>query len=135
MGKAKYPGVRVLIMVVQHTFGRYLNFNCHLHILISAGGLRGSDCRWITRLHLDKDALMRMWRYAVISYLRAALKARVLMANADAKQLTTVFTTQYERWWNIYIDHLYSKLHFLLMQPDTLGTPRSLSIDSWTLRS
>jgi hypothetical protein len=29
-------GVRVLIMVVPHTFGRRLNFNSHLHILVSA---------------------------------------------------------------------------------------------------
>ena len=34
-------GVRVLIMVVQHTFGRRLNFNSHLHILVSAGGRQG----------------------------------------------------------------------------------------------
>src|ERR1700736_2821281 len=65
--KAKY-WVRLLIMVVQHTFGRRLNFNSHLHILVSTGGLRESEGCWITPLRFDKDALMHMWRFAVITY-------------------------------------------------------------------
>ena len=32
-------GVRLMILVIPHTFGRHLNFNCHLHILVSEGGL------------------------------------------------------------------------------------------------
>ena len=47
--KARY-GVRVLVMVVQHTFGRRLNFNPHLHILVSAGGLQELEGRWIAPL-------------------------------------------------------------------------------------
>jgi Transposase zinc-binding domain len=34
--KTEY-GVRVLVLVVPHTFGRHLNFNVHLHIMVSAG--------------------------------------------------------------------------------------------------
>jgi hypothetical protein len=34
--KLKY-GVRVQLMVIPHTFGGRLNFNSHLHILVSAG--------------------------------------------------------------------------------------------------
>src|SRR5438876_10358068 len=55
--KARY-GVRVLAMVVQHTFGRDLKFNPHLHVLVSAGGLQESEARWIAPLRFDKDALM-----------------------------------------------------------------------------
>jgi hypothetical protein len=51
-------GVRVLILVVPHTFGRHLNFNVHLHIMVSAGGLRESDGRWIAPLHFDRRTLM-----------------------------------------------------------------------------
>src|SRR5258708_12252627 len=75
--KAKY-GVSVLVIAVQHTFGRHLTFNSHLHMLVSAAGLQESECRWIARLDFDKRELMRLWRYAVIAYLLAALKARVL---------------------------------------------------------
>ena len=36
--RQKY-GIRLLIVVIPHTFGRHLNFNPHLHILVSEGGL------------------------------------------------------------------------------------------------
>lgn len=110
--KSRY-GVRVLIMVVPHTFGRHLNFNSHLHILVSAEGLQESEGRWITRLRFDKDALMLMWRYAVITYLREALKANVLRSDMGAEDLKVVLTTQYERWWNIDIARFQSKSQFL----------------------
>jgi hypothetical protein len=36
--KARY-GVRLLVLVVQQTFGGFLNFVPHLHVMVSAGGL------------------------------------------------------------------------------------------------
>ena len=110
--KARY-GVRVLIMVVQHTFGRRLNFNPHLHILVSAGGLQESEGCWIAPLRFEKDALMHMWRYTVITYLREAIRANVLTSDLGAEELEMVLTTQYERWWNIKLTGLMSKQHFL----------------------
>lgn len=56
---------------------------------------------------------MRIWRYAVITYLREAIKAGVLKHDLSAEQLRTVLKTQYERWWNIYVSRLHSKWHFL----------------------
>jgi putative transposase/transposase-like zinc-binding protein len=106
-------GVRVLIMVVQHTFGRHLNFNSHLHILVSAGGLQESEGLWIAPLAFDKDALMHLWRYAVITYLRQAITQEVLASQACPEALRATLTTQYERRWNIYISRLESKEHFL----------------------
>jgi hypothetical protein len=44
-------GVRVSIMVVPHTFGGKLNFNSHLHILVSGGGLSISRGRGISPSH------------------------------------------------------------------------------------
>ena len=69
-----------MILVVRHTFGRHLNFNPHLHILVSAGGLRaiGSE-DWRSGLRFDKGArLMKRWRFALITYLREALRKGVL---------------------------------------------------------
>jgi len=59
--RARY-GVRVLILVVQQSFGGLLNFHPHLHILVSAGGLRESGSHWIARLRFDKHELMQVWR-------------------------------------------------------------------------
>ncbi|MBZ5549482.1 MAG: transposase [Acidobacteriia bacterium] len=110
---AKY-GARVLIIVVQHTFGASLNFNCHLHILVSAGGLQESQGRWISRIHFPKVPLMRMWKYVVITYLREAIKTNVLRSDFDAKELRKMLKTQYERdFWIVDVDHCKSKQHFL----------------------
>jgi hypothetical protein len=112
--KLKY-GVRVSIMVVPHTFGGRLNFNSHLHILVSAGGLYESEGRWVDNLIFDqhKDKLMHMWRFAVITYLRAALDAKVLASDLSPTTLSTCLKKQYERWWSIYVDAFASKTHFL----------------------
>ena len=110
-------GVRVLIMVTPHTFGRRLNFNCHLHILVSAGGLQESQGQWVNTSVFDqvkdKGKLMRMWRFAVITYLRAALKSGILMSDLSRRNLRTLLKKQYERWWSIDIDVFTSKEHFL----------------------
>ncbi|HZI57252.1 MAG TPA: transposase [Verrucomicrobiae bacterium] len=112
--KLKY-GVSVSVKVVPHTFGGRLNFNSHLHILVSAGGLHESEGRWLDTITFDehKDKLMHMWRFAVITYLRAALEARVLASDLSPERLRICFEKQYERWWSIHIDAFTSKEHFL----------------------
>ncbi len=105
--------VRGLVMVVPHTFGRRLNFNSHLHTLISAGGLRESDNSWVVVRVFNKEALMRMWRFAVITYLREALRVEVLKSELGSFTLRRVLTAQYERWWNIHVAHFTSKTQFL----------------------
>lgn len=56
---------------------------------------------------------MHMWRYAVITLLRRALKARVLKSEFNSFQIKAVLTTQYERWWNIDVAHFKTKSQFL----------------------
>jgi hypothetical protein len=106
-------GVRVLLMVVPHTFGRALNFNAHLHILVSAVGLHEFEGRLVTGLRFCEKAIMHIWRYAVITYLRQALEAGVLKSDLSFDQLRVVLKAQYERWWNIDIGRFQSKTHFL----------------------
>ena len=71
-------GIRLLIVVIPHTFGRHLNFNSHLHILVSEGGLREDRTAWKSHAPLKQKALMPMWRYAVITLLREAATRGVL---------------------------------------------------------
>jgi hypothetical protein len=112
--RMKY-GISVLVIVVPHTFGGDLKFNAHLHILISAGGLSESEGRWLPRIKFHKNALMRMWRYAVITHLRGALKAQVLKSHLTVPDLKRILTIAYERYpqWIIFIDRIASKSHFL----------------------
>jgi hypothetical protein len=50
---------RLMILVVRHTFGRHLNFNPHLHLLVSAGGVRASDDSWLSGISFDVSTLMK----------------------------------------------------------------------------
>jgi hypothetical protein len=100
-------------MVVPHTFGRRLNFNSHLHTLVSAGGLQESGGCWVTGLHFEKTELMRMWRYAVVTCLGEALRAQVLKSDFEDERLRVILTTQSERWWSIHLAHFTSKAQFL----------------------
>ncbi len=110
--RQKY-GIRLMIVVIPHTFGRHLNFNCHLHILVSEGGLREDGPEWCARARLDRKALMPMWRYAVITLLREAARAGVLDTDMSRSALLRLLTTQYERWWNIDVKRFRSKKQFL----------------------
>lgn len=131
--RMKYAA-HAIIMAVPHTFGGDLKFNTHVHMLVSAGGLRDSDARWIPRLQLNKGALMRMWRYAVIFHLRWAFKARVLKFPLDAKQFGHLLDMAYEserrRTWIIFIDRIVSKAHFLRYAARYVRRP---PIASWRL--
>jgi hypothetical protein len=125
-------GVTVLIIVVPHSFGGDLKFNTHLHILISAGGYSESEHRWVPCIALNKDALMRMWRYAVITHLRSALKAQVLKSHLPATKLNGIVTTAYERYpkWVIFIDEIAAKSHFLRYAARYIRRP---PLASWRL--
>ncbi len=106
-------GARLMILVVRHTFGRHLNFNPHLHMLVSAGGLRIQDDQWTSGLHFDCSALMKRWRYAVITYLREALRRGLLRSDCAPQAMKAMLTSQYERWWNVDIQRCASKEHFI----------------------
>jgi hypothetical protein len=101
--RARY-GVRLLVIVVQQTFGGLLNFVPHLHVMVSAGGLQESKSRWMHRIKWDKDELMRAWRYAVIAFLAEACKRNVLRSSLSRETLFEMFESQYKRWWNIFIN-------------------------------
>lgn len=106
--KAQY-GVRLIILVVQHTFGGSLNFVPHLHVLLSAGGLREAHNCWIPHLNYDKRELMLAWRFAVIALLSEALKKKTLKSSRSDEELMELFTTQYKRPWHVFISRAAPK--------------------------
>jgi hypothetical protein len=125
--------VRILVVVVQQTFGGFLNFHPHLHIMVSAGGLQESKNRWIHRLAYNEEELMRAWRYAVIAFLAEALKKKVLKPTLFGKDLMDMFKVQHKREWHVFITHAMSKAIFCSMQADTFGAHRSPGIASTLL--
>ena len=109
---ARY-GVRLIVIVVQQTFGGLLNFVPHLHVMVSSGGLMESKNRWIHRLKYDERELMCAWRYAVVAYLSEAHKRNVLRSSLSSEEVSTLFATQYKRPWNIFISRNGSKSYRL----------------------
>lgn len=110
--RARY-GVRLIVLVVQQTFGGLLNFVPHLHVLVSAGGLLESKNRWIRHLNYDERELMCAWRFAVIAFLSEAQNRNVLRSSLSGEDLMTMFATQYKRPWNVFISRMGSKAYRL----------------------
>jgi len=64
------PGV----VCVEHTFGSILNFNTHIHMLITEGGLSPDRKSWIHNEFIPWDMLQKRWRYWIVTLLRPELK-------------------------------------------------------------
>jgi hypothetical protein len=110
--KARY-GVRLLVVVVQQTFGGLLNFVPHLHIMVSAGGLHSGTNRWIHRIEFEKAELMRAWRFALIALLAEARRRNAIKSNLSSEELLSMLATQYKRPWQIFINRRGSKAYLL----------------------
>ena len=106
-------GVRLCVIVIQHTFGGRLNHNPHLHMLVSAGGLKTSKGEWLPSLRFDRDEIMNLWRFAVTSYLESALRRGLLSLSGPSSISAKTIREHGERWWNIQITPQMSKKHFL----------------------
>ena len=75
--------------------------------------MRLADDQWVSDISFDPTALMRRWRYAVITYLRAALQGALFAHDAPPQAIRAMLTAQYERWWNINVQPCASKKHFI----------------------
>ena len=56
------------ILAVAHTFGRDLKFNPHVHLLMTEGGLRGSQ--WEPIPFLPYALLRKKWQYHLLTEIK-----------------------------------------------------------------
>ena len=96
-----------------HTFNGKLEFNSHVHTMVTGGGLHGSSNIWVSRVYYERDAVMEAWRKAVIALLRSALRAGQLRTELTADQMGDLLTHIEKRWWSIKIQSFEDKGHFL----------------------
>ena len=89
--------VRLCVVVVQHTFGGRLNYNPHLHIMVSAGGLNPAPsglnpakARWVESLKFDPVEIKSLWRFAVCSYLRKAHRDGLLRQSSLTEEFNDI---------------------------------------------
>jgi len=104
---------RVILMVVQQTYGGFLNFYPHLHTLVSAGGLDEARPQWIRDLEFAnkecRHELMLAWRFALLAYLDAAIQANTLKSERSADELALVLHAESKRDWNIFVSRKVHK--------------------------
>jgi hypothetical protein len=105
--------LRVVHGRIQHTFGGRLNHNPHLHIMVSAGGLKTGEACWVRSIEFDREEIMKLWRFAVISYLWKAHRDGLLCASSLPEEFDDLILEQVARRWNIHITAQMSKKHFL----------------------
>ncbi|MCU1296657.1 MAG: transposase [Acidobacteriaceae bacterium] len=106
-------GLRVGVLAILHTFNGRLEFNSHVHTMVSGGGLYSSGS-WKSHVYYDQDQLMKLWRNAVIKLVRSVLRAGLLRTGMNFVQMEAMLSEQGNRWWSIRIQSLDSKSRFLL---------------------
>lgn len=105
--------VRLYVMVIQHTFGGHLNYNPHLHMMVSAGGLESSQSRWTRPVDFNAEEIMSLWRLAVTEYLLSAHISGLLTNSVITDDFEGVIQEQAIRRWNIFVTSAMTKKHFL----------------------
>jgi len=106
-------GLRVGVIAIPHTFNGKLEFNSHVHTMVTGGGLQRSSVSWVPRVYYDRDALVKSWRKAVIALLRAVLRAGQLRTNLTPDQIGDLLTHLEKCWWSVKIQSFDDKWHFL----------------------
>lgn len=68
-------GVKAGIVVALHTFGSKLEFNPHIHMLVTMGGVT-SDGKWKTYDFFPYTKLRKQWQTVVLKLIRRTLSVR-----------------------------------------------------------
>jgi hypothetical protein len=77
------PGV----VVVMHTFGAKLNFNCHLHVLYTLGGYSAKSGKWRSRDFVSAQSLKQRFKTILLAELRSAYKNGQMKISDDIRKL------------------------------------------------
>ena len=104
-------GLRTGIIAFLHTFNGQLEFNSHVHTMVTAGGWRASSGSWVPTVFYNCTILTRLWRTAVLDLLRAALRSGRLRMAMSRSEVETMLIEQ-ERWWSVKIQSIDSIEHF-----------------------
>ena len=109
--RAKF-GLKIGVIAIPHTFNSRLEFNAHVHVIVTAGGLEMSG-KWRSSVYYEVDSLTHYWRKGIIQLLRASLRAGTLHTDLPAKKVEETLLREENRWWSVKLQSLGSKEHFL----------------------
>jgi hypothetical protein len=95
------------------TFNGKLEFNPHVHALVTAGDLLMVDSKGRSNIYFSDIVLTRSWRRLVIALLRAALQAGQLKSGMTWDEVEPLLQHEESRAWAWTNVHPDSKEHFL----------------------
>jgi len=106
-------GVEVGVMPVLQTFNGKLEFNPHVHTLVTAGDLRTAGTCGSQSIFFDPYELRSNWQRLVIVLLRGALQADQLKCTMPRDEVERLLQEEEKRQW--YSTHVQAdeKEHFL----------------------
>ena len=109
--KSYSPGITMVL----HTFGRDLKFNPHLHMLLTCGGLSLDNSSWINNFFIPHQALKPIWRYNVVSFIRASAKKTSLILPEPVKlNLNAFLDTLYSKIWYVNLGRKLPNARFTI---------------------
>ncbi|MBE8130636.1 IS91 family transposase (plasmid) [Photobacterium damselae subsp. piscicida] len=114
---AKAKGLEIGIFCALHTYGRRLNWNTHIHLSVTRGGISPKTGTWKPIFFKAKET-EACWRYAIITLLREQYSEIDLSAEPYAH-------IREERDWHHFLDSQYQwywKVHFAKKTDNILQT-------------
>jgi hypothetical protein len=106
-------GVEVGVMPILHTFNGKLEFNSHVHALVTARDLQNHASQDGSNIFFDRNQLMRSWKRLVVALLRAALESGSLDSGTDDAEVERVVQQEEVRYWRVHVQGFDGKEHFL----------------------
>jgi putative transposase/transposase-like zinc-binding protein len=130
-------GLDVGVIAFLHTFNGRLEFNSHVHTMVTAGGWQAASRTWVPTVYYHRDILMRLWRSAVLELLRSALRSNALATAMTIDDMEAMLNEQ-ERWWSIKIQSIDSIEHFFeysgrYIRRPVIAQRRIVNIDEQTV--
>ena len=103
---ARLKKLTIGIFSALHTYGRQLNFNCHIHLSVSAIGLTKDGA--LRPFHYPFKALKSLWRHGVTSLLRnhfneLTLPEKLSTRVSNEKEWNRVLDKEYQKTWQVNI--------------------------------
>ncbi len=104
--QAEIKKLTIGIFVALHTYGRKLNFNCHIHLALAEYGIDNHEN--LKKFSFKFASLMKQWRYGIIKLLRENYDRLICPSELSHEAKTfqswnDFLNTQYNRHWNVNI--------------------------------
>lgn len=106
-------GLSIGVIALPQTFNGRLDFNPHVHTMVTAGGLHRASTKWARQIDFDRDDIMRRWQRNIIRLLREASRRGQLSTELKACQVEDILRMDERRHWHVHVKAFGDKTHFL----------------------